>query len=293
MTIYLEVTWPVRNTVRLPQSQNLAKKLKKQKSDLRQDLVCFIDDRLYIRGLFGRKNRVPDVDRYKIVRCGDSIEIKSHHPSISGKKDVSTYPYVDRPVVSNSGQAPCTLVIVLESPHRDEYGDSVTKPIAPARGATGARIHRLLKTVLKSCSQLEDLLRDCAPVRVVISNPVPFQTSAYAIHGGRLPDAGKKLRNFIWPALWDLKDPNAQKDAQPCFVLQKKFCKTLRGYNPIAIVNACTSIGKTGKTGKPEVTTILRDSCIVPLYEANHPTTWTDETELTLILPLRSGTDSK
>ena len=290
--IYLKVTWPVRHTVCLPRSNQLAEKLKKKKSKLRQDLVCFTKDRLYIRGLFGDKNRVPDVDRYEIVRCGDGIAIKDHRWT-RGKNYVSTNPYVDHPPASNSGQALRTLVIVLESPHRDEYGCSVEMPIAPARGQTGARMHKHLGKVLKkSCPQLTESLRDHAPVRVVISNPVPFQTSAYAIHGGRLPKTiGDQLRNFIWPALWKLEEPNPKNDAQPRRVLQREFCKRLQGYNPVAIVNACTLIGKSN--GKPEVTKILRDTCNIPLYEADHPSVWKSSTKLTRICPPSTGNDPK
>ena len=291
MKIYLEVTWPVRDTVRLSRSDpldRLAKKLKEKKSDLRQDLVCFTKEELYIRGLFGDKNRVLDVDRYEIVRCGDKIAIKDH-PVTCGEDYVSTYPYVDRPAKSNSGQAPRTLVIVLESPHRDEYGCSVAAPIAPARGKTGIRIDKLLITVLNSCPQLTKSLSDCAPVRVVISNPVPFQTSAYAIHRGRLKQKDwTPLRDAIWRALWDLKESNPEDSAQPCFVLQNNYRETLCGYNPIAVINACTS----GLNS--EVERFLHGLCITaPLYKAHHPSAWKCTTELTQISPLRSGTDSK
>lgn len=44
--------------------------------------------------------------------------------------------------------------VVLESPHRDEYGSAEDKPIAPARGTTGARIHKHLCHVLNRCQQM-------------------------------------------------------------------------------------------------------------------------------------------
>ena len=287
MKICIKVAWPVRHTVCLPRSNHLAEKLKEKKSKLRQDLVCFTEEGLLISGLFGDKNRVRDVDRYRIVECGDKIEIERHQYD-SKKRYVSSYPYVDRSARSNSGQALPILVIVLESPHRNEYGCSVTAPIAPARGKTGAGIDMHLLEVLNSCPQLQNLLRCRAPVRVVISNPVPFQTSAYAIHGGRLSKTtGDKLRNFIWPALWELEEPNPKNDAKPRFVLQEEFCKRLRGYNPIAMVNACTS------KLRPKVTEILRVTCNVHLYEADHPSVWKSSTKLTRICPHSTGNDPK
>ena len=290
MKIYLKVTWPVCQTVCLSQSDRLsefARKLKCWEPNFRQDLGCFTKDKLYIRGLFGVENRVPDVDRYEIVRCGNDITVEDHQLTC-GEDYVSTYPYVDRSAESNSAEAPRTLVIVLESPHSDEYGCSVTEPIAPARGKTGESMHKHLGKILNASSRLKDSLPDGESVRVVITNPVPFQTSAYAIHGGRLKQKHwKPLRDAIWKALWDLKKPNPQNGAKPCFVLQKKFCDKLRSYNPIAIINACTNMGQS------KVTKTLCDRCIAPLYEADHPSSWRSDTKLTRICPPSTGTDPK
>lgn len=269
---------------------------------LRRDLVLQCGNRICISGLFGRENEVPDVDRYRIVRAeqtgarGDpsqpacAITVKDHQivnaapiqPTVSGHRSpfVSMHPYVDRPVASDCALP--LLVIVLESPHRDEYGRSVKEPIAPARGKTGSRIHKYLCDVLNSCAQMTRLLFDRAPVRVAISNPIPFQTSAYAIDGGRL-DVSDRLRNFIWKALWSMEDDNESK----CF--QEKFVAKLYCYNPIAIINACTSGGNPKR--RSEITRViqaptsfcgnrLRD---IPLYETDHPSIWGRDTRLTCV----------
>lgn len=272
MKICLEVTWPVCKTVSLPRSQNLASKL--CQLNLRNDLVRVANGKLCIHGLFGCENRVPDVDRYKIVNCGQGIAIKDHQAATGGSNH-STNPYIDRRITSE--RPPPTLVIVLESPHRDEYGVSVKSPIAPARGTTGARIHKYLFCVLNSCPQMRVLLSCHAPVRVVIANPIPFQTSAYAIHGGRLKEPAL-LRNFIWPALWCLQDSTSETTE---YVFQQEFRSRLNGYNPIAIVNACTSGGQR----RNKVATVLQDwrrSCVrsVQLYEVAHPSTWKCSTRL-------------
>lgn len=272
MRVYLEVTWPVYKTVPLPGSEKLARELNELK--LRNDLVCVANGKLCIHGLFGYENRVSDADRYKIVNCGQEIAIEDHRAAADGS-DLSTNPYIDRPIRLESREP--TLVIVLESPHRDEYGVSVGTPIAPARGATGARIHKYLRYVLNNCSQVKRLLSSRAPVRVIISNPIPFQTSAYAIHGGRLNDPAR-LRNFVWRELWRLEACNSGRSE---YVFQQEFRRRLDSYNPIAIVNACTSGG--GRRDK--VASVLQDWCdrcgqSVQLYEAAHPSTWKCSTTL-------------
>ena len=281
MRICLDVTWPIRRMVCLPIADGLASDLNPLRGELRQDLVYFDEDRLCIRGLFGRENKVPDVDRYRVVNRGGSIAVEDHG-LVSDERYVSTYPYVDRPASAEWEGA--TLVIVLESPHRDEYGGAVRTPIAPARGATGARIHNYLCNILNCCARSNNLLLACAPVRVIISNPIPFQTSAFAIHGGRLCKP-MRLRDVIWRGLWWLQDANQiqatqHEDDQLPYVFQRMFQEKLERYTPTAIVNACT------RTLRPKITEALRKlPHTIELYEADrHPSGWRcDNTGLTPI----------
>lgn len=287
--LHLEVTWPVCKTVGpLLRSNQLAGLLRCERHKLRDDLVAISDDGVHLRGLFGSRNKVPDVDRYEIVQAGATeaspcaserehqvavreYQVTNAAPSAvaAGRTFVSTYPYVDRSVARVCGRP--TVVIALESPHRDEYGDSVDSPIAPARGSTGAGIHKHLYDVLNSCPQIRRMLFERAPVRAVISNPIPFQTSAYAIHGGRL-GVSDRLRDFIWRELW-----RDQQLGLAALFLAKLVC-----YAPIAIINACTVGGNPGR--RNEVTEAihasdeLRD---VPLYETCHPSMWHCGTRLT------------
>ena len=161
MRLYLDVTWPLHKSVGpLPRSGTLAGLLQRDLGKLRPDLVYLSGNRLYIRGLFGRESVVPDADRYEIVRVeraeagrapsqqlAGAIAVTAHQitqtapiqPTASGHRSplVSTYPYVDRPVALGCDRP--TLVIVLESPHRDEYGRGIDDPISP-RGAGLARV---------------------------------------------------------------------------------------------------------------------------------------------------------
>ena len=185
MRLYLDVTWPICKTIGpLQRSSQLVDQLLRERTKLRHDLVRDCGDGLCIQGLFGCENKVPDVDRYLIERpeqpgagrvpsrVACEIAVTEHQignaaPTQPAAGDhrppfVSTHPYVDRKVVLGCDQP--TLVIVLESPHRDEYDCSVEAPIAPARGKTGARIHKYLCMVLNSCTEMRNLLFDNAPV---------------------------------------------------------------------------------------------------------------------------------
>ena len=294
LRLHLEVTWPVCKTVDpLQRSRQLAGLLRCEWHRLRDDLVSIRDEGVYLRGLFGWRNKVPDIDRYEIVRAAEpeaspgasesefqvavrEYQVANLEPSAdaAGRVFVSTYPYVDRSVARGYGRP--TLVIALESPHRDEYGDSVESPIAPARGSTGAGIHRHLCDVLNSCPQIRRTLFERTPVRVVISNPVPFQTSAYAIHGGRL-GVSDRLRDFIWRELWH----------DQTLGLSAIFCAKLVCYTPIAITNACTAGGNPSR--RTEVTRAIRvvrangELRDVPLFKTSHPSRWHASTTLTAV----------
>ena len=267
MEICIEVTSHVTRTVSLPESGDLAQKL--LAFSLRRDLVRTSPDRLHIRNLFGRHNIVQDVDRYAIVDCGTGVAVNDHD-LLPGAECVSEYPYVDRPAEHHFEGA--TLVLLLESPHRDEYGGSIRNPVAPARGRTGAGIHKHLSSVLRSCDRLLDLVRPQTPMRVVIANPIPYQTSAYAIHGGRL-SAGDSasLRDKIWRALWTIESPNGTR------VFQHDFLRRLGLYAPEVIVNACTG-GKAKGGLRRLVTNALPSEYRDRLFVAHHPAAWKSET---------------
>lgn len=262
MRIYLDVTWPVTELVELPDSEALAAELCDLRgTNLREDLVRMEgNDCLRIHGLFGLNNRVDDVDRYELASTNGDIRVRCHQ--VGKGNFISSHPFVDRRPGDDFRR---NVVLVLESPHRDEYGRSVCHPIAAARGQTGQRIHKYLANVLRSSEEMTKLLASHAHVRVIISNPIQLQTSAYAIHGGVL--RVERLRNAIWNALWNLES----RDKYP---FRDDFRRRLESYAPIAAINACTSdLGS-------QVTNFLRDWRTIPTYKCHHPARWGKETIL-------------
>lgn len=219
------------------------------------------DGDLVVVDFFGESNEVPDVSRYRILEdshCG-CVRHSSRYRIADGLYVVPHCDVSGQELEEELRQAQAlNIVLLLESPHRDEYqsGD-VNCPIAPANGETGDNIDRCLATVL-SCIK-EDLI--AASCHVIISNPIQFQVSLYAIHGKSPWESyWGRLKNKVWKALW-----NEQH-------IQEHFQRRLRSYNPSVIVNACTG----GKAPRGLNSLVQEKLDCWPLYQTNHPSTWKD-----------------
>ena len=233
-----------------------------------------------INDVFGKDNIVPDVDRYRIRLDAGRIVL---HPHSQCQVAPCSNRYYDVTAAGPPENCNKTIVIVLESPHKDEYLRDVGQPIAPAQGSTGSNIQDWLDHVLRSCSALCGELS--AGTRVVLSNPVQFQASlASVINSGsqnrKVRDAvRKKIRDAVWKALWN-SQPNAtsqdcgERTANASFPIRDCFEDRLKTYSPDYIINACTSTGSMKKM-KKSVSSFLR--CHFPnckRYEVGHPSSW-------------------
>ena len=152
--------------------------------------------------------------------------------------------------------------MVLESPHRHEYADrDLARPIGPACGVTGLKLQDVLLDML---IDNEAEIRENA--RVIISNPVPFQTSLDSLyHRTEVTEyARETVRDEVWAALWSF-DP-----------LRRNFEDRIRAYAPYLVINACTA------TCRQNVSQALSQLELedVQLYESEHPSkpgSWTDQ----------------
>ena len=123
-----------------------------------------------------------------------------------------------------------SIVLLLESPHVDEY-DEDFNPIAPAQGMTGCAIN------LKISECLNDIFNMCPYAKVddgeyplIIGNPIQWQTSLHHILGLNLwEQTGKSIRNKVWRTIWE----------QVC--VKNDFNDRLKSYGSVLIINACTS----------------------------------------------------
>ena len=234
-----------------------------------------------INNAFGKDNIVPDVDRYRIHLDADRIML---HPYSQCHVAPCSNRYNDVAAAGLPEDCNKTIVIVLESPHKDEYLCNVGQPIAPAQGSTGSNIQGWLDHVLRSCPALCRELRT-GTTRVMLSNPVQFQASlASVINSGsqnrKVRDAvRKKIRDAVWKALWDSQPTVTSQDcgertANASFPIRDCFEDRLKTYNPDYIINACTSTGSMKKM-KESVSSFLRCRFLdCKRYEVNHPSCW-------------------
>ena len=132
-----------------------------------------------------------------------------------------------------------TIVLVLESPHTEEFDND--RCVGPAMGATGDGIKNILLGNLAKFMVINDLqnqgsyFKSSSEIteglyKLLIINAVQYQCSL----GNLEDDIMKRQRNKIFDGFFD---KNAKKD----------FKKRLKMFNPKIIINCCTG-GHYGKT---------------------------------------------
>ena len=273
MALKLQVPW---SQAHLPVGYEEVTHLISQRAPVSPNVEVIAGGDVLVKDFFGVNNRVPDVSRYRIKQNDCCVPHDGRyriwhdkylipHGNLTGQ-DISRYDISGEALQQQlaARQDIRNIVLLLESPHKDEYIDGdITRPKAPARGDSGKNIDRCLATVLLHIQEIEPALIEPG-CHVVISNPIQFQTSLHAIHGGPpRADNGKwgTLRNNVWRKLWN------EPDIRQCFGTR------LGCYYPKVIINACTS------DLKPLVRTFVRGwitegNLEVPLYELAHPSNW-------------------
>lgn len=124
---------------------------------------------------------------------------------------------------SDQGNA---IVVVLESPHEEEYGPDFT-PLGPLRRPSS-------RTRLRG--QLPRLLQEAeldwaavAGSEVILANPVQLQASLHRLMQPNYQTLQHGVRNQVWRALYYLPE------------IQCDFIQRIMFYRPALIINACTS----------------------------------------------------
>ena len=210
---------------------------------------------------FHEKHRVHDVDRYHI-HSGNLLTLDKHR---SADTQFPRSKFEDKaPSRSFFGK---TLVVLLESPHVDEYDNCLCRPIAPAQGDAGDNFYRYFDVMMYRCTTLSNEIKSylstnsTSEVRVILCNPIQFQTSLVS----ELTQNGKewrKTRNEIYKTLW----------RDEC--IRYEFLGRLRSYDPNYIINACTGTGPMRKV-KDSISDFLTTYFTrCKKYEVTHPTSW-------------------
>ena len=201
-----------------------------------------------IDGAFGQGNRVCDHDRYRISR-------ESQSP-LECCRPCATYDY--------------TLVILLESPHRDEYlNNCIDQPQAPALGSTGRNVRKHLMDVVNSCCHIRNRLDKVT--RVILANPIQFQCSLVWVIESNRSNRWKEVRDAVWKALWNQQ------------AIRNECRERLKRHNPNFIINACTHdleckprcLNGDQECRKRKVHDFLVENFpCAHIYAASHPSTW-------------------
>lgn len=218
-------------------------------------------DHVEITGMFGPPNRIPDVDRYRVTVCNGFYCVRPYTTKIVA---ACRNRFFDHP--TNRRDFDGTILLLLESPHKDEYhSNNVSCPIAPAQGNTGTRICNFLGCILNAPGNAHLRRNIRNDYRVIIANPIQFQTSLWAIHRGTLERKWHTLRDATWKTLWDVPE------------MRQEFCCRVRSYNPQVVLNCCTS------QLRGSITSFFVHCGFTNqmyLYESSHPSVWHRGTEV-------------
>ncbi len=113
-----------------------------------------------------------------------------------------------------------TLLLILESPHKDEFDKEDGNDIAPANGDAGDNIRDYINNVLG----------DCSGYNLILMNAIPFQCS--------LGDPTNRFRNKVFNKVWE-------KDEIGKNFFKDRLSALLRYFSEqnLVLVNACTAVG--------------------------------------------------
>ncbi len=203
---------------------------------------------------FYKDKRVEDKHRYNLMFINGKWKLKrlSH----------------DKKITETPGEN--NILVILESPHRSEY-DPQFKPIAPAMAETGTgkKFDKYFTSHLLPILESFGLILCRKQIyRICLVEPVPFQATLDKIHGKGVESS---LRNKVWDALY-----------QKC---ENDFKHRLQAYNPVIILNGCTSDGSglaklsSKKTLKDQVTESINSISFnnvngLQKFEVSHPCCW-------------------
>lgn len=225
-----------------------------------------------IKNRFFLDKEVQDVYRYDLIRVNKKWKLvypNSRKLAFSGESCLGCHSnYKDEAISPDKNN----IIVILESPHKDEYCKDCFKPLVPANGDTGTNFcdyftSHFLNYFIKEFGTIESRLSKNNTYSICFVNPVPFQTSLHFIHKSKKMHV--PLRDKVWKELFKL-----QKD---------EFLNKMGSYSnnqPIIILNACTGGAQVNGTLK----NILRQEINIAIsskkikchakFNTSHPSSW-------------------
>ncbi|ATB28290.1 hypothetical protein MEBOL_001736 [Melittangium boletus DSM 14713] len=186
--------------------------------------LCFADDHPEWEGLHpslyqGEHLYVPD-DQF----CDAAIV-----PDVTLQYDGRTFVSTEHPPDRRG------IVLLLESPHRDEYEHQTRRQgrigtFRPREPLWGKRANLSFLPDLLAC--IQNMRRAVVPalteVPLTLCNPVPLQTSLHRLYASRRDGLKAHIRTVVWKQLFGLR------------VIEQNFGIRLRRYRPLLILDGCT-----------------------------------------------------
>ncbi|WP_369381553.1 hypothetical protein [Lysinibacillus fusiformis] len=207
---------------------------------------------------FSDKHKVPNVYRYTLIIKENKITLEENSCT-----DLPNSNYED--IFINNVEKNSSILVILESPHEKEY-DNKFNVKGPAQGPTGRWLYKYLSQVVNEIKNANSnsLKISDGCYKVVLFNPIPYQTSLNYLHKQGLSNTDfKNLRDAVWKTLWYREN-----------VFRCTTESTLKELDPIIILNACTG------SLKKEVSNVL-ESCEVKhkSFLIGHPSYWHKESQ--------------
>ncbi|MGU8577019.1 hypothetical protein ACV3RL_09880 [Clostridium perfringens] len=238
--------------------KEICKKIIDNKDNFENINILTKQKEIEINGMFDDNTKVKDTYRYKISFEENYPKFIDIVPRKNEEDFMVNSNYKEYPI-SHEKEIK-SIVIILESPHKDEYleKDKHLIPKGPAQGKTGEGIKENILVLLNELQQNYDLDFKNGIYRVILINSIMYQTSIYSLHKVGLSENLKyqKLRDNIWRQIW------ANKESK------KLLNDRVKKSNPYLIINACT------KVGKEEISKLLSEENYENIIETNHPCTW-------------------
>lgn len=158
------------------------------------------------------------------------------------------------------------LVLLLESPHKDEY-DIYGNPLRPANGRTGTNINNLFAKQINNNNLIINTLQNHIVYRVWIVNAIQYQTSGFnqlQALGAIYNQSWRIVRNNVFKTLWN---------NETIFHLQEDLVGRLNQIHAPIIVN-CITGGKNKNGLKMLVEKVLCNHNLKSSALYYHPSCW-------------------
>lgn len=240
---------------------------------------------------FNENKKIHDVCRYDLRYCHDNWMLFEPNQN----KLATLNPWLDElnknDCLIDKDREANNILVILESPHKDEYCNKCFSPLAPANGVTGINFLAYFASpgvnlILSSLIKLGLSLDESKTYKICFVNPVQFQASLHFIIQAKLDSLSAEIVNLgkgkksqkkkIQAAITKIK--NAKKTIKEEIWKQlfdrckNDFIRRVHSYSPDIVINACTE--KLSDIVKLEIDDPKNNISCRGKFTTFHPSSW-------------------